>query len=113
MKNVMQLGMVITSVMLFSPVSHAKEYYKWVDSKGTTHYTTTPPPKSAKNRGKIDTYGYRQPTQPAQQTTPAPAQPAETPNQSIPVPNASSMDAQQREANAALDRGAQQRSDLH
>ncbi|KKW81988.1 DUF4124 domain-containing protein [Acinetobacter bereziniae] len=55
--------------------SHAKQYYKWVDSNGSTHYTTTPPPKNARNKTKVDTYGYRgtpsptnQPT--AQQTAP-------------------------------------------
>ncbi|MEB3753582.1 DUF4124 domain-containing protein [Acinetobacter sp. MD2(2019)] len=37
----------------------AKDYYKWVDAQGSTHYTTTPPPKvkGIKNHGKIQTYG--------------------------------------------------------
>lgn len=42
---------------LSSTTGFAKEYYKWVDAKGSTHYTTTPPPKSAKKKGKVDTYG--------------------------------------------------------
>ena len=37
----------------------AQQYYKWVDQKGSTHYTVTPPPKSAKHKGKINTYGWR------------------------------------------------------
>ncbi len=42
---------------LSSTTGFAKEYYKWVDTKGSTHYTTTPPPKSAQKKGKVDTYG--------------------------------------------------------
>ena len=53
---------VSTIFALFSVVgvsaSHAKQYYKWVDSKGSTHYTTTPPPKNARNQSKVNTYGY-------------------------------------------------------
>ena len=55
--------MLITSTSGF-----AKQYYKWVDGNGTTHYTTTPPPKNAKNKGKIDTYGVTRNTS----TTPTP-----------------------------------------
>ena len=40
-----------------STTGFAKEYYKWVDAKGSTHYTITPPPKSAQKKGKVDTYG--------------------------------------------------------
>lgn len=36
--------------------SHAEKFYKWVDAKGSTHYTTTPPPKNAKKLGKVSTY---------------------------------------------------------
>lgn len=58
------------SLVAMTTTSHAKQYYKWVDSKGSTHYTTTPPPKNARSKSKIDTYGYRgattQATQPAQ-----------------------------------------------
>ena len=36
---------------------HAEtHFYKWVDSKGTTHYTQTPPPKSARKIKKVATY---------------------------------------------------------
>lgn len=42
----------------FSTTSFATEYYKWVDSKGSTHYTKTPPPASVKKKTKVDTYGW-------------------------------------------------------
>ena len=42
-----------------STQSFAKTYYKWVDSQGSTHYTTTPPPKTAKKKGE---YGVLKPT---------------------------------------------------
>ncbi|MDN5513140.1 DUF4124 domain-containing protein [Acinetobacter sp.] len=54
-----KIGFIATGLILSlsSTTSFAKEYYKWVDAKGSTHYTTTPPPKSAKKKGKVDTYG--------------------------------------------------------
>lgn len=59
--------------------SHAKQYYKWVDSKGSTHYTTTPPPKNARSQSKVNTYGYHGDSRP---TNPAPtAQPNASQNQ--------------------------------
>lgn len=57
---------------LGSTTSFAKAYYKWVDAKGSTHYTTTPPPKSAKKKGKVDTYGWK--------NTPAPSTSVQQPN---------------------------------
>ena len=48
---------ICLSFSLSSTSSFAKEYYKWVDAKGSTHYTATPPPKSAQKKGKINTYG--------------------------------------------------------
>lgn len=45
------LSMVTTAV-------NAKQYYKWVDSNGSTHYTTTPPPQHAKKSGTVNTYGW-------------------------------------------------------
>lgn len=74
---------VSTIFALFSMVgvnaSHAKQYYKWVDSKGSTHYTTTPPPKNARSQSKVNTYGYHGDSRP---TNPAPtAQPNASQNQ--------------------------------
>ena len=40
---------IATTALLFcSTQNHAQQYYKWVDANGSTHYTTTPPPKGAK-----------------------------------------------------------------
>lgn len=36
----------------------AQQYFKWMDAQGSTHYTTTPPPKNAKNKGKVETYNW-------------------------------------------------------
>lgn len=38
-----------------STVGHAQNFYKWVDTKGSTHYTATPPPKNAKKLGSVNT----------------------------------------------------------
>ena len=103
----MLLGLACMGLTMVTTQSFAKTYYKWVDSQGSTHYTTTPPPKTAKKRGKIDTYGWNgnsapktAPAQPAvtQPTTPAVAspQPANNGQNQAPVVD------QQKEANAAL-----------
>jgi hypothetical protein len=59
---------------LSSTTGFAKEYYKWVDAKGSTHYTTTPPPKSAQKKGKVDTYGANNHTQSSKNTSTAEAE---------------------------------------
>ena len=61
-KNAISM-LVLSTLALSSTSSFAKEYYKWTDSKGSTHYTTSPPPKNAKKHGKIDTYGQTASTQ--------------------------------------------------
>lgn len=48
---------VATAILVFSSQSQAQQYYKWMDKSGSTHYTTTPPPKSAKHLNKVSTYG--------------------------------------------------------
>ncbi|VTX77164.1 Uncharacterised protein [Acinetobacter junii] len=62
---------LITALTLlpFSNSTFAQQYYKWVDKNGSTHYTTTPPPKGAKRLDKVSTYGASQPTQPQTTTT--------------------------------------------
>lgn len=89
----------------------AKQYYKWVDANGSTHYTTTPPPKTAKKKGKVDTYGWKNsaptvatPANPTANSAPAATNTTNqqtTPTTNHPVGNPV-MDQQQREANAAL-----------
>ena len=52
------LSVALASIIAFTATqSFAKQYYKWVDANGSTHYTTTPPPEKAKKHGKVDTYG--------------------------------------------------------
>lgn len=48
---------VATAILVYSTQSQAQQYYKWMDKNGSTHYTTTPPPKSAKHLNKVSTYG--------------------------------------------------------
>ncbi len=48
---------VATAILVCSTQSQAQQYYKWMDKNGSTHYTTTPPPKSAKHLNKVSTYG--------------------------------------------------------
>ena len=45
------------AILLCSSQNYAQQYYKWVDANGSTHYTTTPPPKGAKRLDKVSTYG--------------------------------------------------------
>ena len=61
--NTFGLGITI-ALTAMSSLSSAAEYYKWVDSKGTTHYTKTPPPATAKKKAKVETYGWKSPEQP-------------------------------------------------
>ena len=84
----MSLSLIKTGFMaacvtfsLSSTTGFAKEYYKWVDAKGSTHYTTTPPPKSAKKKGKVDTYGS------SRSSTPNPSAPENINNIEQPTQN--------------------------
>ena len=79
------LSAIFTTVTMSTTVTHAKQYYKWVDSKGSTHYTTTPPPKSAKKKGQVDTYGWHNShSANAAPSTPSPAPQDTQPPVSIP-----------------------------
>lgn len=48
---------IATAILVYSSQSQAQQYYKWMDKHGSTHYTTTPPPQSAKHLNKVSTYG--------------------------------------------------------
>lgn len=48
---------VTTAILVCSSQIQAQQYYKWMDKSGSTHYTTTPPTKSAKHLNKVSTYG--------------------------------------------------------
>ncbi|MHA3053063.1 DUF4124 domain-containing protein [Acinetobacter sp. ANC 4640] len=68
LKQITISSMIGLGLMGLSQISSAQPYYyKWVDAHGSTHYTTTPPPKAkgVKTRGKIQTHGWA--------TTPAPS----------------------------------------
>ncbi|MGA8882421.1 MAG: DUF4124 domain-containing protein [Acinetobacter sp.] len=84
--------------------SFAQNFYKWVDAKGSTHYTAAPPPKSAKKKGQVETYGWKN------AAAPAPA----AGGQAQPEAKAAAQEAQQaaaekeqvhQEAQAALRQG--------
>ncbi|MFW1774536.1 DUF4124 domain-containing protein [Acinetobacter seifertii] len=62
---------VATAILVCSSQSQAEQYYKWVDKSGSTHYTTTPPPKGAKHLNTVSTYGTQPPVK---NSTPTPEQ---------------------------------------
>ncbi|ENW08195.1 DUF4124 domain-containing protein [Acinetobacter beijerinckii] len=84
---------LITALTLlpFSNSTFAQQYYKWVDKNGSTHYTTTPPPKGAKRLDKVSTYGASQPTLP--QTTTASNQTGQAAQEASRVANAATETA--------------------
>lgn len=74
---------LLTLLLLSNANIYAKEFYKWVDANGSTHYTDTPPPKSTKQT-KVNTYGWNNsnPTQTQTSTHGTPAIPIEIRTQS-------------------------------
>src|SRR5690606_34987870 len=56
--NVFSLSCAVV-LSICSTSASAIQYHKWVDAKGVTHYTKTPPPKSAKKATTVDTYGWK------------------------------------------------------
>lgn len=55
----MKISLILLATTLASTapqIAQAQKFYKWVDASGSTHYTTTPPPKNAKKLGNINTY---------------------------------------------------------
>ncbi|WP_416202472.1 DUF4124 domain-containing protein [Acinetobacter sp. ANC 3903] len=51
----MQLSSIESNIIRLI-MFHAQDFYKWGDANGSTHYTSTPPPKNAKRLGSISTY---------------------------------------------------------
>jgi len=39
-----------------SQLSHAAQFYKWVDDQGSTHYTQTPPPQKSIKKVNVSTH---------------------------------------------------------
>lgn len=90
-----------------SPQSFAKEFYKWVDSNGSTHYSANPPPKNARHKTKVETYGHPVSTP----TLPTNTQPAvNTPVDANSSTSEAPKPDQQSEANAALQKGQLERA---
>ncbi|WP_288390012.1 DUF4124 domain-containing protein [uncultured Acinetobacter sp.] len=68
------MSLVLLSGFAFTTNTlYAQSYYKWIDARGSTHYTKTPPPKGAKKQGKVDTYSS------TSSTSAATSSPASTP----------------------------------
>lgn len=88
-----------------APQSFAKEYYKWVDSKGSTHYSATPPPPNAKHKTTIETYGHNTSSS-ATSALPVNAPSTQTAPPTVEPPHSD----QQNEANAALQKGQSERA---
>ncbi len=88
--------LMISAALLGSTSSFAKQYYKWVDRNGSTHYTTTPPPKSAIKKGKVETYGWKSAgsTAPATATTAAQNPAEKNPAVATTTPNDKAQPAQ-------------------
>ncbi len=78
--SMIKIGFIATGLIfsLSSTNSFAKEYYKWVDAKGSTHYTASPPPKSAVKKGKVNTYGA------TRSVTPVPSSQSPAENKTLP-----------------------------
>ncbi|WP_180082962.1 DUF4124 domain-containing protein [Acinetobacter sp. YH12102] len=91
------------SLGIYSTSASAIQYYKWVDAKGITHYTKTPPPKSAKKATTVDTYGWKNSAPASPRTAETEVQTENTPQEQLQQPQIpANQDQQQREANEAL-----------
>ena len=90
MTTIKTIGYMLLSCASISLVqtANAQNFYKWVDAKGSTHYTTTPPPKNAKKKGQVATYGQYNPNAASQNTPPqtTTTTPQPTSTTSIPAP---------------------------
>lgn len=75
-------------LLLCSSQNYAQQYYKWVDANGSTHYTTTPPPKGSKRLDKVSTYGNSHQTTPPSTQQVHQATPDVTPNEPQHAPQA-------------------------
>ncbi|WP_180101274.1 DUF4124 domain-containing protein [Acinetobacter sp. YH12151] len=92
------------SLGICSSSASAIQYYKWVDAKGTTHYTKTPPPKTAKKATTVDTYGWKNSAPTPPRTSETEAQTKNSAQEQLQQPQIpENQDQQQREANEALE----------
>ena len=92
------------SLGICSSSASAIQYYKWVDAKGTTHYTKTPPPKTAKKATTVDTYGWKNSAPTPPRTSETEVQTENSAQEQLQQPQIpENQDQQQREANEALE----------
>ena len=78
-------GITLTCALIGSSTAVlAKDYYKWVDANGSTHYSALPPPKNAQKKGKIQTYGWNNSAPTASRNTNAPVETQQN-NSTMPV----------------------------
>ena len=92
------------SLGICSSSASAIQYYKWVDAKGTTHYTKTPPPKTAKKATTVDTYGWKNSATTPPRTNETEVQTENSTQEQLQQPQIpANQDQQQREANEALE----------
>ncbi|MFW1858930.1 DUF4124 domain-containing protein [Acinetobacter defluvii] len=92
-----------------TPQSFAKEFYKWVDSNGSTHYSANPPPKNARHKTKVETYGHNV-SGSTSSATPVDTPPTTPPQNTTPSQVEAPKADQQSEANAALQKGQLERA---
>lgn len=89
-KKLIFAGVVISLTSGFSTSLYAQKFYKWMDANGSTHYTTTPPPKNARNVSQVHTYNDNSrstsTTTPPPSTSPQPTSTPSEPKSSRPAP---------------------------
>jgi len=109
MKGSLLLGLSsMLCIGLTSSHAMATEFYKWVDAKGVTHYTKTPPPKTAKKVGKIETYGWTNSAPTPSRTDSSQSQPTQENHQPA-TESPIAPDQQLQEANRALEQSRTER----
>ncbi len=108
MKGSLWLLSSMLCIGLTSSHAMATEFYKWVDAKGVTHYSKTPPPKTAKKVDTVATYGWKN-------SAPPPPRPDNSQSQTTQENNPPSVaspvapDQQLQEANRALQQSRTER----
>ncbi|MCH7332628.1 DUF4124 domain-containing protein [Acinetobacter modestus] len=56
MKNLNLYSLITLILSIYPATTYPQDFYKWVDASGSTHYSATPPPSSAKKLGSVSTY---------------------------------------------------------
>jgi len=53
MKNLSLYSAITLILSIYPTTTYPQDFYKWVDASGSTHYSATPPPSSAKKLGSV------------------------------------------------------------